>query len=562
MKKIGSVILRVLCCLIAVAILFWFELPPINLRSEAFWGFLFQSILLCTAIVCITTLLGFARRQLSRKGGRSRYDTTPVEDAKQLFKGAGLPVKIIVGVLGGIIVFSLLMTLIGARLFNASKYASLIQTVDGDFAADVAELSMSQIPVVDRDTAMRLGQRKLGEMSDLVSQFEIEDDYTQINYGGRPVRVTPLGYADIIKWFTNSKEGIPAYITVDLTTQEVKLVRLSELGLGNIKYARSECLLRNLDRYLRFKYPTKIFGETSFEIDEFGTPYWVASVIKYRVGFWSGADISGVVLLNAVTGESEYYDLADIPPWVDQAYDENMLFDQLTDNGLLKNGFFNSIFGQKGCVMPTEGYNYVAIDDDVWMYTGITSVTADESNIGFVLVNLRTKEARYYVQAGAEEYSAMDSAEGQIQEKNYISTFPILLNVGGRPTYFMSLKDDAGLVKMYAYVDMAQYQIVGTGNTVDKARDAYIALLEDENLVTAPETPDNVNDVHVSGTVTAVASAVVDGNTRYYVRIGEDETIHVLPATLSHSLPFIQVGDTISINYHGDVPMEIAVNGK
>ena len=307
------------------------------------------------------------------------------------------------------------MTIIGARIFNARKYASLIETTNGNFATDVAELSMSQIPVVDRDTATRLGQRKLGEMSDLVSQFEIENDYTQINFKDRPTRVTPLKYADFIKWCTNSAEGIPAYITVDLTTQEADLVRLSDLGLSNIRYSRSEYFLRNVDRALRFKYPTKIFGSVSFEIDETGTPFWVASVIQYKVAFWSGPDIVGVVLMNATTGESDYYALKDIPQWVDQAYDENMLFQQLTDNGILKNGYWNSVFGQKGCVMPTDGYNYLAIDDDVWVYTGITSVTADESNIGFVLVNLRTKEARYYVQAGAEEYSAMDSARGQIQ---------------------------------------------------------------------------------------------------------------------------------------------------
>ncbi len=555
MKKVGSVIAKILCCIVAVGVIFWFDLPPVNLRSEAFWGFLFKCIIVCTVIVCIGALWGFIRRHLSRDrvGG-----TEIVVDGKQVLKSAALPVKIVIGVLIGIILFSLVMSLIGARIFNAKKYASLIQTVDGNFVADVAELSMSQIPVVDRDTAMRLGQRKLGEMSDLVSQFEIEDDYTQINFNDRPTRVTPLKYADFIKWCTNMSEGVPAYITVDLTTQEAKLTRLSDLGLGNIKYSRSEYLLRNLDRTLRFKYPTKIFGSVSFEIDEQGTPYWVASVIQYKVGFWSGPDIAGAVLLNAVTGDSAYYDLKDIPTWVDQAYDENMLFNQLTDNGLLKNGYWNSVFGQKGCVMPTEGYNYLAIDDDVWMYTGITSVTADESNIGFVLVNLRTKEARYYVQAGAEEYSAMGSAQGQIQEKNYNATFPILLNVGGRPTYFMSLKDDAGLVKMYAFVDMAQYQIVGTGTSVDKAREAYLSLLADENITTDPDT-ENTPIAEASGVVTALAQAVVDGNTQYYVKIDGVDGITVLPASLSNDLPFLKVGDTLTVSYTNGKPTSITI---
>lgn len=543
MKKLWSVIWRVLFCLLAEAVLFWFKLPPIHLRSAVFWQFLFESILLCSLINGCVSILSFIRRQrngeMHGKGLRS-------------IKLSALPaaLKVILGSILGIVLFSLVMSLIGARIFNASRYAKLITLETGDFSADVSELSMSQIPVVDRSMASRLGQRKLGEMSDLVSQFEIEEDYTQINYKNNPVRVTPLKYADFIKWCTNSKEGIPAYISVNLTTQEAQLVRLDDLGLGNIRYSRSEYFLHNLDRWLRFQYPTKIFGEVSFEIDEDGTPYWIASVIEYRVGFWSGRDIGGVVLLNAITGESAYYDVENVPRWVDQVYDESMLFEQLRYNGLLSGGFWNSIFGQRGCVAPTEGYNYLAIDDDVWMYTGITSVTADESNIGFVLVNLRTKEARYYTQAGAEEFSAMDSAEGQIQEKNYVATFPLLLNVGGRPTYFMSLKDDAGLVKMYAYVDMAQYQIVGTGNSVDQARANYLAMLKNEHIDAEPDAPETTETV--SGTVEAIASAVIDGNTRYYIRLQGDERIYVLPASLSDVLPFVTEGDTLTMTYSGD----------
>lgn len=555
MKKFSSAIIKILACVIVVAGMFWFDLPPVNLRSEAFWGFLVKSIIVCTVIICIGGVWGFIKRNI---GGNRAHGKEIVADGKQAIKSAALPIKIVIFTVIGIILFSLLMSLIGARIFNARKYASLIETVDGNFATDVAELSMSQIPVVDRDTATRLGQRKLGEMSDLVSQFEIESDYTQINFNDRPTRVTPLKYADFIKWCTNTAEGVPAYITVDLTTQEADLVRLSDLGLGNIRYSRSEYFLRNVDRALRLKYPTKIFGSVSFEIDEQGTPFWVASVIQYKIGFWSGPDICGAVLMNATTGESNYYALQDIPQWVDQAYDENMLFQQLTDNGLLKNGYWNSVFGQKGCVMPTDGYNYLAIDDDVWMYTGITSVTADESNIGFVLVNLRTKEARYYVQAGAEEYSAMDSAKGQIQEKNYNATFPILLNVGGRPTYFMSLKDDAGLVKMYAFVDMEQYQIVGTGTTVDKAREAYIGALADEKIETDPNT-ETETIAQAQGVVTALASAVVDGNTQYYVKMDGVDGIVVLPASISNELPFLKVGDTLTVSYTNGKPTNITI---
>ncbi|MGN1320795.1 MAG: CvpA family protein, partial [Acutalibacteraceae bacterium] len=336
----------------------------------------------------------------------------------------------------------------------------------------------------------------------------------------------------------NNSEGIPAYITVDMTTQETSLVRLDE----GIKYSPSEYFMRNLYRYLRFKYPTKIFDNISFEIDENGTPYWVASCVKFKIGIWSGRDINGAVLLNAVTGESKYYSLEEIPSWVDQVYNADMVMQQLIYNGKYRSGYFNSIFGQKGVLQPTDGYNYLAINDDVYLYTGITSVTSDESNVGFVLTNLRTKETKYYAIPGAEEYSAMDSAEGQVQHLKYSATFPLLLNISDRPTYFMSLKDGAGLVKMYAFVDVSQYQIVGTGNTVEEARTDYINKLKNENL-----NIDNTEETIVSGIIESVSSAVVEGNTNYYIKLKDDNIIYVAPINLSDKLPFAKSEDHIEM---------------
>ena len=324
-----------------------------------------------------------------------------------------------------------------------------------------------------------------------------------------------------------------------MTTQETTLVRLED----GIKYSRGEYFFRNLDRYLRFKYPTKIFDNISFEIDENGTPYWVASCVEFKIGIWSGRDIEGAVLLNAVTGESEYYALDDIPSWVDQVYSSEMIMQQLTYNGKYRSGFFNSIFGQQGVLQPTDGYNYLAINDDVYLYTGMTSVTSDESNVGFVLTNLRTKETKFYSIPGAEEYSAMSSAEGQVQHLKYTATFPLLLNISDRPTYFMSLKDAAGLVKMYAFVDVSQYQIVGTGETVDAARADYIAKLKDEDLEV-----DDAGEKTVSGIIERIASAVVNGNSNYYITLENSDTVYIVPVTLSDRLPLAQPGDSIELS--------------
>lgn len=497
------------------------------------WGFIIFAIIVCVVINAfsqVLSIIGGYRSSVKRVGAK--------EEHKARIKSMGKPVKGAFIAILCIIAFSIISGVIGAELFNASRYVKLITPVDGNFTEDVTEINKTQIPVVDRDSASRLGKRKLGEISDLVSQFEIDELYTQINYKGKPVRVTPLVYGDIIKWFNNQSNGIPAYITVDMTTQETALVRLED----GIKYSTSEYFMRNINRYLRFKYPTKIFDNISFEIDEDGTPYWVASTVTFKIGIWSGRDVGGAVLVNAVTGDTEYYDLNDIPKWVDQVYDSDMILNQLNYNGKFRSGFFNSIFGQKGVLQATEGYNYLAINDDVYLYTGMTSVTSDESNVGFVLVNLRTKETKYYAIPGAEEFSAMSSAEGQVQNLKYTATFPLLLNISDRPTYFISLKDDAGLVKMYAFVDVKQYQIVGTGNTVENARADYMSKLKNENI----ETQDTAEST-VTGIIENIASAVVGGNTNYFITLKDDSTVYTVPVTLSDRLPFAKIGDSITL---------------
>ncbi len=520
--------------------MFWFALPAVNVRSADFWTFLFWTLLIVVVVNFTGNIISFFR---NLKVGRT---VQFIPSAKSAAKTLGIPAMVVVGVFGLMIVFSLIFNIVGAEIFNATRYKDLITVQDANFTEDVAELNMSQIPVVDRDSSEALGKRKLGEMSDLVSQFEIADDYTQINYKDSPVRVTPLKYGDAIKWLYNQKEGIPGYLQVDMTTQEVTLVRLEK----GIRYSESEYFMRNIHRYLRFKYPTKIFADVSFEINEDGEPYWVASTVKYRIGFWSGRDIGGVVLVNAVTGESQYYDVADAPTWIDQVYDSDLLLRQLTYNGKYRSGFWNSIFGQKGVLMPTEGYNYIALDDDVWLYTGMTSVVSDESNVGFVLVNMRTKETRFYAVPGAEEYSAMESAQGQVQHLSYKATFPILLNVGNRPTYFMSLKDGAGLVKMYAFVDVQQYQIVGTGNTVDSAREEYLKKLKDEGELKEEPKPE-VETTEKTGVVLSVATAVVDGNSMYYLML-DDGSVLSASIKLSSDLPFTAPGDTVTATFAGE----------
>ena len=558
-SKFLSIASRILVSLAIIFLLFYTMLPAVNLHDRNFIMFLIFSIL----IILVVNFLAYVKNFLSSLGQRRQviighnpatgaplYGPDPNAPRPEI--SLATPLKYGFAAIALLMALTVLASLVGLKFFNANRYRDLITITEGDFTTDVAELKMNQIPVVDRDTAVRLGSRKLGEMSELVSQFEIQSDYTQINYQQSPYRVTPLAYADPVKWLFNHKEGLPAYITVNMVTQETDLVWLE----SGMKYSPSEYFFHNIYRYLRFSYPTKMFSNVSFEIDDEGTPYWVAPVISYQIGWWDGKDIEGAVLVNACTGESQYYPKDEVPQWIDQLYNSNMIIEQLDDNGRFQNGYINSIFGQRGVRRTTYGYNYLAIDDDVYLYTGMSSVTADESNIGFVLVNLRTKETRFYPIPGATEYSAMDSAQGQVQHLNYTATFPLLLNISDRPTYFISLKDAAGLVKMYAFVDVAQYQIVGTGSTIDEARRNYRSALnlEDDEMIGSGE------ETAKTGIIEAIADVVISGNTYYYFTLKDEEAVYISPVTVLNQLPFIQAGDEISFTYRETLESDGAGN--
>ncbi len=530
-KPIGTpftrTLINVLVTLVFAAVYFYVVLPAINLKAQEFYVFLF---LVC-AVYCLCAIFTSGFQGTGVKG----Y----LGFVKKQCKIPGLLAALLVavGIVGGIT---------GWEVIRASDYRDLLTVTDGDFAAEVEEISYDQIPMLDRDSAVRLGNRKLGELADMVSQFEVAADYTQINYQGSPVRVTPLRYGDLIKWLNNRSEGLPAYLIIDMVTQDVEVVRLEE----GIRYTTAEHFGRNLYRYLRFQYPTYMFHDPAFEIDEQGNPYWVCPRVVKTIGLFGGVDICGAVLVNAVTGESTYYDVADVPEWVDHVYNADLIIQQYDYYGAYINGFINSIFGQRGMTQTTDGYNYIAIDDDVYMYTGITSVVSDESNIGFILSNQRTKETRFYQVAGAEEYSAEASAEGQVQHLNYNATFPLLLNISEQPTYFMALKDAAGLVKMYAMVNVSQYQIVATGTTVAECESNYRQMLANNGMIDDEDTDIIISDQQeAAGVIAEIRTAVIEGNTWYYFRLADSGVYYAISAAADRNVVILNEGDYVAVKF-------------
>ena len=531
-------LVSILVTIVVGLIYFYVNLPAINLHAIEFYTF----VLILCAVYCGCNLVVTGFKAISVK-----------DYFKHLLKKCTIPV--VAAVL--LVVVAVVGNLAGNVLFRAKDYAELLTIKQGDFASEVQEVSWEQIPMLDSNSANTLANKKMGELSDLVSQFEVNSNSAQINYQDRPVRATYLDYGDVIKWFKNRKDGIPAYLLIDMVTQEVSVKRLEE----GMKYSPSEILNRNIVRYLRFNYPTKLFYGVNFEVDEEGTPFWCASVVTKKIGLFGGTDITGAVLVNAVTGEHAYYDLAEVPTWVDRVCSADLIMQQYDYHGLYQGGFWNSILGQSGCTETTSGYNYIAMEDDVWMYTGVTSVAGDESNLGFILVNQRTKEARYYPCAGANEEAGMRSAQGAVQQYSYSATFPILLNLGGEPTYFMALKDASQLVKMYAMVNVSQYQIVATGTTVEECQMAYAELLIKNGVTEGAPVPE-VETQTVSGIAAEIRSSVMDGDTWYFIRLENEQVYYLINGREYPLATILNAGDYITITYevgNGELVMGISL---
>ncbi len=502
---------------------FYFALPPINITSISFWSFVIILLILFVVLSASFNAVTLFKNFPNLSGGIKPFNKVE---------------KVALGMVFLIIPLILLINMIFSPFFMADAYSKRILIDEThDFTEDVKPLNVNNLPVIDKDSSLRLGDRTMGRLPDLVSQFNVSSLYTQISYKNEITRVTPLEYSDIFKYINNRKNGTAGYIKVNSVTGESELTRLEE----GLVYLDSAFLKENLTRKLRFSYPTKIFGDKYFELDDESKPYWIVPTIKY-VGVGIRPDVEGVIVLDPVTGNSNYYNVANVPEWVDHVYPSSLILDQVSDWGAYRGGFWNSLIGQKNVVQPTQGYNYTIIENDVYLYTGITSVVGDESNIGFILSNLRTKETNFYSAPGAEEYSAMASAEGQVQQMNYVSTFPLLVNLNGRPTYFLSLKDRAGLVKMYAFVDVTDYQrvvVTESSEGITKAVQNYIGRDIDELNIESKEI-----------TIGSIQMGIIDGNTFYFIEDENNDKYFVSITIDKELLPFAKVGDMVEIGFY------------
>lgn len=517
----------IISSVVLALILFFVFLPPLNPTSFGFWVFIWISF------VPFLVLTGFDGVGPNQKPSKKQ--------------------NIIFAIFGGSIVLVFGIILVCSPIFNANEYSERINLVESDFSS-INEVDFKKVAIIDRESTMVLGNRTLGDLPELISQFEVSEIYSQISYNDSIVRVTPLDYNGVIKYFTNRDKGIPGYIVVNATTGKSELVKLANLGLEGIRYSENAILFEDRDRHLRMAYPFDIFYETNFEIDENGVPYWITSTVSYK-GISQKSTVTGVIAMNAIDGTMTKYEVGSIPEWIDRVYASDLIIEQANHSGEYVHGFINSVIGQKDVYQTTEGYNYIELNDDIWLYTGITSVNSDESNIGFVLVNQRTQEAKKIMSSGAEEFSAMGSAEGKVQHLGYTSTFPLLISVGGRPTYLVSLKDNAGLVKMYAMIDCEDYQQVVTvekDKGLEYLKTQYVAAMNIVDL-------DNVEEKQI--TLSEVSYVNISGDTYVYFKDTE-EFVYKAHITINEELlPFLVENDVVTVKYtKGNINSVMEIN--
>lgn len=572
------ILISLLITVVVGAVAYYMMLPALNIHDTQLYIYLILLIVVFTGsfyFVCK------ANKKIERKEYVKKKSVVPA-------------------IIAGVILLVMAVGFVsGVTLFRAKSYSQLMTIEDGDFEADFDSISYDKVPRVDAQRAYTLADQQLGSLSEYKSQYVVSATSTQINYNNTPVRVAYLEYADFFKWINNTKDGLPAYMLIDLVSQKVTAINCVEKFGEGIKYSPTELFNEKLYRHLRFQYPTELLDTPNFEIADDQHPYWITPVLNKTIGLFGGTDVKGAIVTDALNGESQYYDIEQVKTdeslsWIDVVYSESLIIEQYNYYGKLQNGFWNSIIFQNDVNVASVGAGNIAMDDDVWVYTGVTSSESDASNFGFILCNQRTKETRYYANGGAIESSAQQSAQDAVQNYGYQATFPILLGIDGNPTYFMSLYGDGNTVKGYAFVSLEDKTVVGTGlldvaksdaGALNSALESYIDALEEKgvadnvdrddvivdeseiegsNSADITETPDTQtnddnadnqqtaesNGTSVTGEVTDIKTSVNDGNTVYYLQI--DGKYYYIKVTDAMDVLLISKGDTVTVEFESN----------
>lgn len=531
--------------------------PNINLEDIKISIKIKPGVAIVISLVLLALMLYFSMPVLSYRFAGTYFALAFVLLPLFLTAKTKKPIIYVYLVLGLVFLIMLISTM---PLFRAQSYRNLIGTIKStNFTELVSPVALDQIPVVDREFASMLAEKKLGDDFALGSRVTLGWPTRQM-VNGELLWVIPLLHSGFFKWI-NNLDGTPAYLVVSATNpQDVRFVREANGQPIRIKYQPNAFFQQNIHRHLyQHGFIAKGLTDYTFELNDEGVPFWTTTVYNKNIGF-NGDDAVGIAIVKTDTGEITYYPKDKVPAWVDRINPAEYVMSQLNWWGNYVHGFWNTVFGKRDMLMTTDGYNIIyGTDNKCYFYTGMSSVGSDEGAVGFVLVDTRTKRTHLYKLSGATEYAAMQSAEGKVQNFKYRATFPILINVSGLPTYFITLKDNAGLVKMYAMVSVKDYSVVGVGETVKGTRDSYLMVLTSSRAGNLLNT--TVNKVEMIGTVSRIGSDIRDGRTYYYMTLLETpDKILVANSDLSSQLPVTQKGDKVKVLFVSTKDPEISLS--
>ncbi|MDP4202228.1 MAG: hypothetical protein Q8861_06010 [Bacteroidota bacterium] len=523
---------QILILLLVVAISLYFYFPVFNF---GFTGLPFLLIILTVLWIAFNIKIGFPGK-------------APTLQKFSFRQSLGKIPFIILAIL--LIYISIVPAITSWALFRSDDYQKLIGKVEigENLSKHMTPISVEKIRVVDQSLAELLGDKVLGSQPALGSQV-ILGTFTIQKVKNDLYWVAPLLHSGFFKWQQN-ESGTNGYVMVNATNErDVRLVQKINGRDIRIKYQPEAYFMDNLERYLYFHgYWNTGLTDYTFEIDDEGVPYWVVTKYTKTIGF-GGEDATGVVVLNAETGTIKEYTIANTPAWIDRIQPAEFIESQLNDWGEYVKGYFN--FSNNEKLKITQGVTLVyGEDNNSYWYTGLTSVGSDESTVGFALVNTRTKQATWYKQSGATEAAAQSSAAGKVQEKGYLASVPIPYNINNIPTYVMTLKDKAGLVKMYAMVAIEDYTIVGVGNTL---RETLMSYKNAYNMAgNRINTKSKTSKTTLTSVITRINGDIKNGNTYYYFTLRKSPKIFIGSSQISNDLPISAIGDSVTITYEND----------
>ena len=460
--------------------------------------------------------------------------------------------SIVLGTLGIII-----LPILSSVIFRSNDYRELIGNVEEKtFSNDVSPIDPSRMVLIDYEVAAKLGDKRLVSEDMSLGSVVTIGKYTHQKVKDDLYYVAPLNHTSYWKW-RKSKDGTPGYIMVNAHNQkDVRLVKEVNGKPIRLKYQEGGCFGDYITRHIYKKYKSYGQYEYEFELDDEMNPWYVVPLYDKKIGY-GGNDVVKVLLVNPETGKIDEYEIEDVPSWVDRVYPKDIVSKQFDHWGKWVHGWPN--MSGKDQMILSQGTQIVYGDDGkCYLFSGVTSVGGDNASIGFILTDSRTKKTTLFKSGGAIESAAQASAQGKVQEKGYVASWPRPYNINGVWTYVMALKDQEGLIKSIALVSYTNYEVVGIGENIMDAIRNYKAALNSKGDIVAPISDDK-KSFH-SGKINRFGTDTKDGQFYYYIVFDEmPNVLFIGTSALSNEIPVSQIGDSLKISYQAGNEGEIFI---